>query len=233
MGMNIKSLLILTMLGIFIFSSCDAGNNKEVIETIEVNNKKYNRYADTYYFRGTVWGMTKDEVIEIEGREPDSSIGSVIYYDDLSVNGFQTDASFYFDDNKLISGGYKFVFSGLNHVSTMRSYETMRDILTNSYGEPIEVEELWTNENDPDKGKKDYYGRALSEDRLELRNKWLKSDTSVLLAIYKEGVDITVTLSYNDISGVSEKIEKDRKEAEDKQQESIKEQEQIKKNNKF
>lgn len=233
MGMNIKSLLILTVLGIFVFSSCDAGASKEVIETIEVNNKKYKRYADTYYFRGTVWGMTKDEVIEIEGKKPDSTVDKHIFFKNLKVNDLAVDALYMFDKNgKLFNASYTFLHDdGVTYVKRMMDYDKVKNTLQETYGVPTESVEEWVDENDLDRDDSDKYkyAKAVGDGRLNPSEIWEQNGTRITLKANKSLKGISITVVYSDIEALDKEIENMKKES----QEQKEKKEQKEKNNKL
>jgi hypothetical protein len=94
------------------------------------------RFSDTGGdFRGTSWGMSKDEVRCSEGLFPLSEGEGYITYREC-VMGLDALVGYHFLQGSLVEAGYAFrEHLGAERVY-IREYSKVKDMLTGSYGKP-------------------------------------------------------------------------------------------------
>jgi len=142
-------------------------------------------------FRSVNWGMSREQVIEIEG-EYDYDNRDRIYYNDVSVNGCRADLMYTFDNNKLYKGSY--VIKG--SLATYNNYIDFIEKLTEKYGKPVVDEINWAKGVDPTKVPVTKYDLAIQRDLLYCYSEWRYNRTTIEMSIlYSDGA--TIIIIYN------------------------------------
>jgi hypothetical protein len=144
------------------------------------------RIEGHFYFRDTVWGMTKDHVVDLEG-EPFEEINEEGYldlvhglvYENVPVSGYSVTAYFYFDKEGLLyNGSYSFALGD-------GDYGALADLLVEKYGEPTE-ETHWESP----------YGVLYDS----FYTRWVSADTEVNLSLSLMGVlGASIDIGYRDL----------------------------------
>lgn len=144
-------------------------------------------------FRGLRWGMSRDAVIQAEGR-PDRENESEVVYDSTLVAGHEASLSFAFgSDGGLVSGGYTFTA----HYVMSRADEYTRDFddidqkLGRIHGEPSMRKDEWRA------------GRVGSRGDVAIRNRslalftgWDVGDTTILHVMLQGRREVEHVLIY-------------------------------------
>lgn len=109
-----------------------------------------------FVFRnGIKFGMTMQEVRELEDIEPFYSTDGAIVYDDVKAAGKAAQVFYLFENNVLNQIGIYFTESHTNENLYINDFESVDDSLYEKYGEPIrDSEQFWlanTYKNNPDR----------------------------------------------------------------------------------
>lgn len=89
-------------------------------------------FAQDFSFRNTNWGMSQEEVIKSEGKDPTEKTDEILTYDNEDVAGIQLDTLYFFEDNKLFESKY---FKGYDDVNVgLLDFIKLDKILTQKYG---------------------------------------------------------------------------------------------------
>lgn len=147
-------------------------------------------------YRNTIWGMTKDEVKQIEGLSSLSLTedrSDYIAYEKDKIVGLPATIVYCFDDNqKLWRGVYN--FSGIKHTNKnlyIDDYDALVDGLTKVYGSPSYNERYWSDdlyEDDPED-----WGFAISCGDVSFVAEWETPETDIWIRL--SGDDYTVKLA--------------------------------------
>ncbi|MGI5901511.1 MAG: hypothetical protein ACOX7U_03445 [Desulfitobacteriia bacterium] len=121
-----KSIVLILVLFLFIVG-CSQGDIAETNETSD--------------FRDVTWGMSKDEVEEVEEAEFISSDEDELMYL-VEIGGDEYYLMYNFVDDKLYEAGY-LIMDEVADDSYIDLYEKNKSYLTEKYGEPIKDEVIW------------------------------------------------------------------------------------------
>lgn len=154
-------------------------------------------HATETHFRNARWGMTEAEVIETEGREPSEKAAGVLVYTG-TVAGLDALIFYQFTDGFLSEGVYAIVEQYTNPNNHARDYDTLKDLLTEIYGEPESENDVWKNpyyRNRPT----DERGRAASRGELIMYASWSTDSTAIQLLLGGENYRAGLYISYKSL----------------------------------
>lgn len=160
----------------------DAGSSSQ-ISTPEKTN-----------FRNTVWGMTKDEVKQIETLELQYEEEPAIMYAATNIAGLSAIPCYFFDDvQKLYGGAYSFVLQHTSESLYIDDFYTVGDLLDEKYG-PGKYDYEWKD----NQYKDDFYqwGYAISIGQLKMEAAWETPETNIFLELSGDNHQINLTLLY-------------------------------------
>lgn len=144
-------------------------------------------------FRKANWGMSKQEVIKMEGKKPDHTKNNAMAYRD-TVAGFTCFAGYGFIENKLTRGFYSFIHEHSNSTDFIGDYEKLKELLTKKYGAPVEDEVWWKNDlyrSDPQ-----HWGMAIEVGHLVYYAVWKTEDTEIELNLFGENFHTSLRIDY-------------------------------------
>ncbi len=151
-------------------------------------------------FREIKWGMTRDELLEIEG-EPDGENESIIAYYDMEAAGLSAALCYNLNDDGLIYGSmYSIDETHTNMTDYVDDYYTILAALIKKYGEPLEDEIIWKDDlyrDDPLD-----WGMAVCVGHMSMFASWETETTKIYVVISGDNYDITTTIMY-----LSKKVE--------------------------
>jgi len=134
--------------------------------------------TEEYDFRKTTWGMTKEEVKQIEGEPPYETENELGYLD--TVAGMKCVVFYTFENGKLTKGAYRFLVKHSNRNLYIDDYEIIKGLLTKKYGKPKYDRKIWKG-GEYYKDEPDEWGFAISAGYLQLLAGWETEDTRILL----------------------------------------------------
>jgi len=147
-----------------------------------------------YDFRKANWGMSKKEVKETEGKEPDSEFdNSLVYY--VKIDGDDYLCGYSFLEDKLYNTGYSFWGEHSNKNDYIRDYKNLKEILTKKYGKPKTDRTTW--DNDLFKDDRSQWGLAVSIGHLSYGNIWETSKTYITLRLDGDNYEISLIVAYD------------------------------------
>ena len=175
-----KKIMFILISVIMIFTACK--NSSDNISNIPVQTQ----IDPTEEFGGITFGMTKEEVIDIHGREPDETFehGTIIYKNETFFNIGNAQANYAFDDN----GKLYTIFI---------SYTYYKDSEDNSFKDDYDSIKEEFSIRYPDL-KKDltYPEEPINYEEDEL---WAHTDNrSVILLIYNSDIADTISITISD-----------------------------------
>lgn len=151
------------------------------------------------HFRNTYWGMSKEQVIEIEGipkrDEIVEGLNTIVY--DSKINEKRCAIIFFFAENKLVSSKYHFLHKHVNRNLYIFDYDSLKKNLIKKYGESKEHKVIWLN--NLYKNKPNDIGRAFSYGHVRLFTKWETQETNIFLGMMGDNYKIKLIIEYSSI----------------------------------
>lgn len=147
-------------------------------------------------FRQTNWGMSKEEVVEIEGKdfeEQNIGIQNLLGYE-ASLLNMESALVFSFIENKLFAAGYVIGETHTNENNYIDDYNKIKSALTEKYGKPSSDNINW--KNDLYKNDQQDWGFAISLGHLEYIASWETETTDINLTLTGNNHDITLRVMY-------------------------------------
>jgi len=149
----------------------------------------------TYDFRETTWGMSKEQVKATEDKKPDFEADTMLGYD-VTISGKDFSCIYSFLEDKLYNSGYFFTGEHTNKNLYIDDYEELKETLTKKYGKPkTDIPGLW--KNDLYKDDKSHWGMAISVGHLTYGASWETSTTEIYLMLSGDNYEISLILSYD------------------------------------
>ncbi|MGE4412433.1 MAG: hypothetical protein AB7E45_01890 [Candidatus Caldatribacteriota bacterium] len=154
-------------------------------------------YAQEYDFRQVKWGMSKEDVKEIEDRdivyEDVGGTQELILYAD-QISKFDCFVSYLFVQDKLASAGYYINEEHTNKNTYIDDYEKLKELLSKKYGQPIKDNIIWKDDLYKD-NKKDW-GLAISIADLVYSSCWETPTTDIELILTGDNYKIELVIKY-------------------------------------
>lgn len=161
--------------------------SKQLTNTENMSSQGLSRPG--YDFGSGRWGMTKEQVVALEGSSPTSETDSVLKY-----NGKGAELDYVFSGNKLIRGLYVLSGPSSDEQTYIGDYERVKRLLTNRYGEPQIDQELWTNSTYKD--KPDRHGFAVYIGHLSYKAKWVTARSDISLELKSNNYNMMLEAVY-------------------------------------
>jgi len=154
------------------------------------------RHKFKNYFRDTRWGMSKNQVFELEGRPThhEKSYGlETIKYRKKAI-GLDCSIEFIFAGNKLIKAKYIFLEEHKHKNQYISDYKKIKDWLTEKHGMAQGSNVTWRN----DLYKEDYsnWGLAVSLGHLEYGSLWKNQEVEIFLSLSGENNKLSLKTEY-------------------------------------
>jgi len=148
------------------------------------------------YFRDTRWGMSKNQVFELEGRPAnhEKSYGlETVKYRKKAI-GLDCSIEFIFAGNKLIRAKYIFLEKHKHKNQYISDYKKIKDWLTEKHGMPQGSNVTWRN----DLYKEDYsnWGLAVGLGHLEYGSLWKNQEVEIFLTLSGENNKLSLRAEY-------------------------------------
>ncbi|MDF2512478.1 MAG: hypothetical protein K0S04_2344 [Herbinix sp.] len=145
-------------------------------------------------FRKVKWGMTKEEVIDIEGTSIIEQSEDYILYN-VEVMGLDMYLAYYFNEkDQVCAATYMSKEKHTNQNDYILEYNQLIDALTEKYGEPYEDETIW--KSDRYKGDSSYWGFAISAGDLVDYASWDANNTNIKIIIDGDNFTIHIRIFY-------------------------------------
>lgn len=154
-----------------------------------------------FTFRDTEWGMSKQQVINTEGRKPDYETDTILGYEG-TITGFESLIGYYFVNGELYQGMYILSHQHTNKTDYIYDYNKIKKLLIDKYGQPTQDYIFWKDDlyrDDPDD-----WGMAIITGDLWYVSGWESNGTRIMLSLSGDNYEINFTLTYDDINRASE-----------------------------
>ncbi len=137
--------LITISIAILLFGCSSESDNSNVEADNKVDEKVIEEKPIEFNFRKTVWGMSMKDVIEAEGK-PDVQRKNTIMYSAPDIGGKDAVIIYLFHAKKLIKGFYVFGMKNSMKLEYVAGFNQVYEMLNSKYGEPNELNDVWTDE---------------------------------------------------------------------------------------
>ena len=179
-------------LGLFILISC-----------ILINSQEFG----TTQFTETKWGMTKEEVIKLEGkpvREKEEQ-GILMIVFESEIDNKECDILYFFAENKLVRARYHFTHSHINKNSYIYDFYEIEKQLIEKYGETNKAGLNKLYPSDPDD-----WGSAVGYGQLRYYAEWELPETHINLVLTGNNQYVALFIEYNSLKykDLEEKVRK-------------------------
>ncbi len=161
--------------------------------------KSENKEEIKNHFRSTRWGMSKEQVVRIEGK-PDHLKNSegldFIQYPQRILN-MDCMIGYVFVENKLAKARYSFLGKRGDENQYIEEYDKIKEILVNIYGKPGNEWAVWHDpryKNDPAN-----WELAVCQGHLEMNSKWTDPETEILLHLSGGKNRLSLEVDYSGI----------------------------------
>lgn len=161
--------------------------------------------GETFDFRGTRWGMTRDEVKKAEPKPPKHETEDSLIYDG-KYKDMITYITYQFKDGKLYRAGVLYPEKLASDSLYLENYENLKQDVIKAYGEPALDDETLLNTDaviEPDKK-----AEAVCRGDLMLGAQWNVPGSMVVLMFRGDGEKCLVSLIYASEAGMQSPSEK-------------------------
>ena len=149
--------------------------------------------AQDFDFRKTRWGMSKEEVIQSEGKKPINEVATQIYYSDFILDR-KVLVLYTIINNKLRVGGYILEDEHTDKNIYIDDYNDFKEVLIDKYGSPMSDEVIWHNSlyiNDTQR-----WGLAVSMGHLEYQCRWETERNVLILGLHGDNNEVSLHIAY-------------------------------------
>lgn len=150
-------------------------------------------FGETFIFRSTNWGMSKNQVKQIEKLTVEEEHEDSLFYT-TTLSSLDSLIAYSFTNDKLFQTAYMFLEEHSNSYSYIEDFDKIDNLLTQKYGEPNASDKIWKN----DLFKDDYkgWGTALSAGHLTIISKWEIEDTEITHIAYGDNFEVKHAIIY-------------------------------------
>jgi len=150
-------------------------------------------------FRQVIWGMSQEQVKEIEKdefvqKQYSKSTGLDILAYKGQAGGFECLIAYYFAENQLVEGRYVFMEKHSNRNLYIDDFKNIKNSLIEKYGKPEGDNVIWRD--DLYKDNPSDWGMAICIGHLVFEATWKLFETKINLQLKGDNYKITHTLSY-------------------------------------
>lgn len=135
--------------------------------------------SENYDVRSVRWGMTKDEVVKIEGDDPTDTASDLVRYSDVDLGRFLVNVSYVFSSNQLTK--VDIAVPSTKILASSRSFDAIEAVLTQRYGNASEVTNIWAT---AEKKLRSDSSAAISAGALARNSTRINARTSVYHTLY-------------------------------------------------
>ncbi len=146
-------------------------------------------------FRGIPWGSTQDYVAAHETLSYVGAQGNIVMYQG-SVGGLDAAAAYEFLPSRdvFVRGSYIFTETHVNENLYIDDYNSVKAILTDKYGTPVDDRTVWSNDlfkDDPSS-----YGMAVAVGHLKYVTRWETPTETITIILGGDNYEVTMGAVY-------------------------------------
>jgi hypothetical protein len=148
-------------------------------------------------FEEMKWGLSKKQILEMEGKplaQRKTKGLDIMGYQQKLIN-LDCSIEYVFAANKLTRTRFSFTTEYLDKNAYLEDYQKIKDALVQKFGRPLEEGMDWRDTT----FKEDFgsWGEAISLGHLELKSRWLTTQTEILAVLSGENEEILLTVEYS------------------------------------
>lgn len=162
---------------------------------------------DATDFRNVKWGMSRDEVIQLEKLRLKDEEPSKLFYE-TAIAGQQCILIYSFINDKLFSGNYLFSDKHSNYNEYINDYLNIKALLEEKYGKYTDNDQKWTQKINFELDK----GMAVAMGYLNYLSSWKTDATEIDLLLFGDNLDVKLGISYRSIKYLKEAREQEKNE---------------------
>ena len=197
---------LITIITLFIFSYACSNNSKHeteeetlptpVQEVETENTDAENNQAqpeDMNDFRVAKWGMSMEEVIELEPEPPKLKKDNTLDYSTIMLDK-QVQIGYTFENDKLIRAGFYFLTEPDTKNGYIETYDEVKELLTEANGQPF-IDTI--KQKDPSqKIDEEQMGEAICKGDVLYASQWNLPRTDIQLVLRGEDSECHLTIVY-------------------------------------
>ncbi len=150
-------------------------------------------------FRQITWGMTVDEVKEVEeGTVLDENENMFVYA--VNIAGHNALLFYKHINNRVLGGGYSFQAHHENKNEYITDYQELKEFLIDQYGSPDSDEVMWKNNVYKDRAAD--HGKAVGQGYLIYWADWDAGNTKIELALHGNNSLHVLAVNYASVDAV-------------------------------
>ncbi len=158
--------------------------------------------SENYDVRSVRWGMTKDEVVKIEGNDPVETASDRVRYSDVDMGRFSVNVSYSFSSNQL--NKVDIAISSTKGLASSRSFDALEAVLKQRYGNASEVTNIWAT---AEKKLRSDSSAAISAGALARNSTRINARTSVYHTLYGRNGNTIHQIIYKPREATKAKLE--------------------------
>lgn len=154
-------------------------------------------------FRNLKWGMTKEDVIYVEGAGARETSDNVLYYTRVREEDYPADAEYTFNDGKLVQGIFYITQNKENKSITLDDYDDLIASLTERFGEPDTIDKRFATD-DLKTDDRDEMMKLVKENRFNYKTGWTVDNTEISVILFNKDNAVCIGLRYRDASSTTD-----------------------------
>ncbi len=153
--------------------------------------------SESFDFRKTSWGMTKDQVKNSEPSSPIRDDANALFFKG-KISNLDCVYAFVFAKGKLVRSKYAITEEHTNKNDYIDDYNSLKAALTGKYGDPLNDRTNWKNSLYRD--DKEEWGFAVSLGHLSYFATWSTPTTEVFLGLLGDNYKVDLVIEYSSIA---------------------------------
>lgn len=178
------------ILGVYIIEKKTKQNEKDDSLAFE---KGFNFGASSNNFRGTKWGMSREDVLNKESATLIKQSESRLLYH-VVINNIICLIDYKFTNNQLIQAAYYISEKSTTEIKYIDLYDQVKQDLTKAYGEPSSNIMNW--KNDEFKNNIDKWETSIINGNLSLLTDWTTSGSTISLFLSGDGSSKSLLVNF-------------------------------------
>jgi len=149
---------------------------------------------EAYDFGNTAWGMSKEDVKQLEGK-PVFENEMEVWYEGIAAEK-HVDILYQFDQDKLINGTYFFTDKHADLNYYYKDYFDLVYTYSGKFGEPVKQAEQWRQ--DRYRYDRTKLGTAIAAGHVSFITQWETDTSSIMVKLYGDDHEIKLIAFYED-----------------------------------
>ena len=148
-------------------------------------------------FRNLKWGMTKDEVMYVEGAGAREINDNVLYYTRVREEDFPADAEYTFVNDKLAQGIFYITENKDGNSICLDDYDSLVNSFKNRYGEPSVVDRRFASDDLKTDDRNELMNLVMTN-QFNYKTGWTNNNTDISVILFQKDNLVCIGLRYKD-----------------------------------